>query len=361
MPKVSIDTLEEQFDLQQAAQEDDLPTTAKSPGQIPFRHSKLKPYKRAILEFREAGKSYSEIAKWLCEKGCQITGPSVGAFVNLLPKKETIQSSKVEAPAGGLAKTLFDKYGPAMTVQQLAEVLHRSPEGLRIALMQKPVMQPFSEALLKTRFKFGRWVRFRTTEVAELIVGDEGLSTQFNADLATPSPTGDVGDVLFAKYGPIMTVQQLADVLHRSSEGIRISLAQNPESRFNKALIAARFKINRGIRFRTAEIANILKLGVPNDVESKPEGQQKTPAGNHQWTPEEDALLATSTFKAVASKLGLQISEVASRALTLGCQPVGLSSPIDRASFEEWIWDRFHAEQTGADWSDSPPDLPEYI
>lgn len=369
MPRVSISDIEDEFDLQQASLHDERPDSRPKRTATLFWKSNLKPFKGKILELREGGMSYASIAKWLSENGCQITGQSVGAFIKANGLQVTGQRAGASVksqpiphnpPSDGLGKTLFDKYGPAMTLKQLADTLHRSQEGLRIALMTKKPKQPFDAALIAARYKVGRWVRFRTNDVADLIAGQAGLSAQVGDDLAAPSPVGSIGEVLFAKYGPLMTLHQLADTLHRSPEGLRISLVQSPNTPFNKALNEARFKLNRGHRFRTAEICLILESGV-NAATGSPKNKVKTPAGNHNWKPEEDALLESNSFKSVAGRLGLQISEVASRALALGLQPFGASSPIDKESFEDWIWDRFQAEQTGADWSDAPPDLPQYI
>lgn len=65
-----------------------------------------------------------------------------------------------------------------------------------------------------------------------------------------------IEETLTEKYGPLLTLAQLADVLSRSVDGIRISLrTQSPSStRIN----AARLKIGRRVYFRTAQIAQYL-------------------------------------------------------------------------------------------------------
>jgi hypothetical protein len=65
-----------------------------------------------------------------------------------------------------------------------------------------------------------------------------------------------IEETLTAKYGPLLTLAQLADVLSRSVDVIRISLrTQSPAAtRIN----AARLKIGRRVYFRTAQIAQYL-------------------------------------------------------------------------------------------------------
>lgn len=61
---------------------------------------------------------------------------------------------------------LLGKFGPYMTIGQLAEILHRSAEGLRISLCSDNEM---SRILRPTRVKFGRRVYFRTLQVIEAL------------------------------------------------------------------------------------------------------------------------------------------------------------------------------------------------
>lgn len=63
---------------------------------------------------------------------------------------------------------LADKYGPLLTLVQLAKLLDRSPEGLRITLLGN---NDFARRLKPGRIKIGRRVYFRTATVAELIDG----------------------------------------------------------------------------------------------------------------------------------------------------------------------------------------------
>lgn len=65
-----------------------------------------------------------------------------------------------------------------------------------------------------------------------------------------------IEEALTKEYGPLMSVAQLAKVLSRSAEGLRISL--RTESDWSKPINAARLKLGRRVYFRTAEVANVL-------------------------------------------------------------------------------------------------------
>ena len=65
-----------------------------------------------------------------------------------------------------------------------------------------------------------------------------------------------IEEALIKQYGPLLSVAQLAQVLHRSAEGLRISL--RTESDWSKPINAAKLKLGRRVYFRTAEIARVL-------------------------------------------------------------------------------------------------------
>jgi hypothetical protein len=65
---------------------------------------------------------------------------------------------------------------------------------------------------------------------------------------------------LFEKYGPLLTLAQLAKILDRSEEGLRLTLRNH--SPLARQLTSARLKIGRRVHFRTHEIASILDLGM---------------------------------------------------------------------------------------------------
>ncbi len=73
---------------------------------------------------------------------------------------------------GGKIKTLLQRYGPLLSISQLATVLDRSPDGLRISLRSS---NEWSARLNTTRLKIGRRVYFRTSQVAQMF-SEEGAS-----------------------------------------------------------------------------------------------------------------------------------------------------------------------------------------
>nr|WP_233175888.1 hypothetical protein [Dyella sp. ASV24] len=67
----------------------------------------------------------------------------------------------------GAAERLIERFGELMTYEQLADLLKRSPAGLRISVGQRD--SDFSTALRAARIKLGRRVYFRSSQIAALI------------------------------------------------------------------------------------------------------------------------------------------------------------------------------------------------
>jgi hypothetical protein len=65
-----------------------------------------------------------------------------------------------------IERSLVDRYGHLLTLSDVAEVLKRSPDGLRVSLGRK---NEISEKLNPAKKKIGRRVYFRVSAVAELI------------------------------------------------------------------------------------------------------------------------------------------------------------------------------------------------
>jgi hypothetical protein len=63
-------------------------------------------------------------------------------------------------------------------------------------------------------------------------------------------------EALTKQYGPLLSIAQLAKVLDRSAEGLRISLRS--DSDWSRDINATRLKLGRRVYFRTAEIAKVL-------------------------------------------------------------------------------------------------------
>jgi hypothetical protein len=63
-------------------------------------------------------------------------------------------------------------------------------------------------------------------------------------------------EILIAKFGPLMTLAQLAGILGRSIEGLRFGLRSNSE--FACKINAARVRFGRRVYFHTVKIAAVL-------------------------------------------------------------------------------------------------------
>jgi len=63
---------------------------------------------------------------------------------------------------------ILDRFGgsPLLSLSQVAEILHRSPEGLRITLSGN---NELAQKLRPARVKIGRRVYFRVSDIALLI------------------------------------------------------------------------------------------------------------------------------------------------------------------------------------------------
>jgi len=67
-----------------------------------------------------------------------------------------------------LASSMFERYGPLLTLAQLAQMLSRSPDGVRIALRES---NPYAEQLNAAKVRIGRRIYFRTPDVAQILLG----------------------------------------------------------------------------------------------------------------------------------------------------------------------------------------------
>lgn len=65
-----------------------------------------------------------------------------------------------------------------------------------------------------------------------------------------------IEEILIAKYGPLMTLAQLATTLERSIEGLRFGLRSDND--FSRKVNAARVRLGRRIYFHTVKIAAAL-------------------------------------------------------------------------------------------------------
>lgn len=58
---------------------------------------------------------------------------------------------------------------------------------------------------------------------------------------------------------PLLSIEQLAEVLHRSKDGLRISLSGDNE--VSRKFLHCKVRIGRRIFFRTAEVAKAIDQG----------------------------------------------------------------------------------------------------
>lgn len=68
-----------------------------------------------------------------------------------------------------------------------------------------------------------------------------------------------VEETLLNRYGgsPLLSLEQLAEILHRSKDGLRISLSNDNE--LSQKLRPCRVKIGRRIYFKTAAVARVIE------------------------------------------------------------------------------------------------------
>lgn len=68
-------------------------------------------------------------------------------------------------------QALIELYGPLLTLEQLAELFYRSPQGLRLTLSGN---SPFAQRIRPARRKLGRRVYYRTIDIAKVIDEEVG-------------------------------------------------------------------------------------------------------------------------------------------------------------------------------------------
>ena len=79
---------------------------------------------------------------------------------------------RVAAPHTETYQYLLTHYGPLLTLKHLAEVMHSSPNGMRMAIARR--QQPMAVALAFAKRQIGRRVFFEARLVAEII--DAGVT-----------------------------------------------------------------------------------------------------------------------------------------------------------------------------------------
>lgn len=66
---------------------------------------------------------------------------------------------------------------------------------------------------------------------------------------------------ILEKYNgaPLLSIDQLAEVLHRRKDGLRISLSGDNE--VSRKFLPCKVRIGRRVYFRTADVAKVLEQG----------------------------------------------------------------------------------------------------
>ena len=97
--------------------------------------------------------------------------------VNIRREEEHQGEQFVSDPISATYQYLLTQYGPLLTLNHVAEVLHGTPNGLRMAMNRK--QQPFARSLADSRRRFGRRVYFEARQVARLIDEERELNLGF--------------------------------------------------------------------------------------------------------------------------------------------------------------------------------------
>jgi hypothetical protein len=67
-------------------------------------------------------------------------------------------------------EALINRFGPLLSLSQLATVLNRSPEGLRISLRAS---SDWVQRVNATKLRLGRRLYFRTSDIARILAAAE--------------------------------------------------------------------------------------------------------------------------------------------------------------------------------------------
>lgn len=69
-------------------------------------------------------------------------------------------------------------------------------------------------------------------------------------------------DLILNRYNgaPLLSLEQLAELLHRSKDGLRITLGSDNE--FSRKINPCRIKIGRRVYFKTADVARLIDESV---------------------------------------------------------------------------------------------------
>ena len=105
-----------------------------------------------------------------------------------MPINEHSGARTLNPPISATYEYLLKHYGPLLTLKHLAEVMHSTPNGLRMAITRH--RQPLAAALTEAKHQVGRRLFFEARLVAYAI--DQGLANSSGSD--TKTKEGDSSD-----------------------------------------------------------------------------------------------------------------------------------------------------------------------
>lgn len=76
------------------------------------------------------------------------------------------------------------------------------------------------------------------------------------------------GEYLLGRFGPLMSIVDVATLLGRSPDGVRVALYTDTD--FSRKLKPAMLRVGRRLYFRTLQVTEALSLEQPTDDETKP-------------------------------------------------------------------------------------------
>lgn len=71
-------------------------------------------------------------------------------------------------------------------------------------------------------------------------------------------------EYLLDRFGPLMSIADVAGLLGRSADGVRVSLYSDTD--VSRRLKPAMIRVGRRVYFRTLQVKDVLRLDVPADA-----------------------------------------------------------------------------------------------
>lgn len=83
---------------------------------------------------------------------------------------------------------LLEKYGPLLTLAQVASLLDRKPEGVRVTIRNNH--GDLGRQLSAARIKIGRRTHFKTPAIAKLLDGNQPFESKSDFEIGGPMNAG---------------------------------------------------------------------------------------------------------------------------------------------------------------------------